>query len=159
MRHFLSAILTVCLALWLGGQATLVLLIVTLFIKDRPTAIHAGPLMFHVFERYQLLVAATAILTSLALLVMTRRKTFGVMLALFCVTAIGGVISVTTTTRRLEALWAQGLSEGPEFASLHVKSTWIYRTEMILLLIAACLLPAALRAINAPRTAPETVPA
>src|SRR5689334_22589040 len=103
-RYILLMFLTISLALWLGGQATLVLLIVTLFVKDRPTAVHAGPLMFHVFERYQLIVAAVAILSALSLLLITRRRTFLAMLIVFILTAVGGMISITTTTRQLEDL-------------------------------------------------------
>jgi hypothetical protein len=151
MRYVLSVLLTLAWALWFGGQATLVILIMTLFIKDRPIAVRAGPYLFHVFERYQLVLAGIAILCAIVLWIMTRRRVFSLMLGCFVLAGIGGLISTTMVTHRMEQLWRENQADSPEFASLHQKSRALYNTEFTLLLAAGCMLPGALR-VTSPRT-------
>ena len=145
MRYFLSTILLFAWGLWIGGQATLVLLIVTLFVHDRPTAIHAGPTIFPVFEKYQLILAAIAIVDCAILAVWTRRKMFISILVFFIFAAIGGIVSRTLITPRMVGLWKEQRSEGAEFAELHKRSQLVYNSEFILLLVGGSMIPAALR--------------
>jgi hypothetical protein len=154
----LSVLLTLTWALWFGGQATLVILIMTLFKSDRPTAVRAGPYMFHAFERYQLALAGIATACALALWIITRRRRLAIMLGCFVLATVGALISITTTTKQMERLWHEGRAESPEFASLHRRSRTLYNSEFALLLIAGCILPAAMR-ITSPRTASTSDPA
>jgi hypothetical protein len=144
MRYVLCLLLTLSWALWLGGQATLVLLIVTLFRTDRDTAVRAGPILFHAFERYQLFCAAVATVSAIALFIISRRKILLAMIAAFLLAATGGIISITAVTPRMEQIWRDGKSDSPNFQILHRYSSTLYRAEMLLLLAAGCALPAAL---------------
>jgi hypothetical protein len=144
MRYVLKLLLVLTWALWFGGQATLVILIVSLFRTDRDTAVRAGPVIFHVFERYQLVLAALAMVGAAGLFFFLRRRVLLVILACLCLAAIGGIISMTKITPAMEDLWRQGKSEGPEFHALHQRSSTVYRIEMILLLVTGALLPAAI---------------
>ncbi len=145
MRYFLSWLLLLAWGLWIGGQATLVLLIVTLFRQARPTAIQAGPHMFPAFERYQLILAAVAIVVSGVLAIVTRRKLFAILIALFIAAGAGGVVSRAFVTPKMVELWHVNQAESPEFKALHRRSEAIYNLEFVLLLLAGILLPATLR--------------
>jgi hypothetical protein len=155
MRYLLSWIVLISWGLWMGGQATLVLLIMSLFVRDRPVAIQAGPHLFHVFERYQLIVAGIAIVAALALWLVTRKKIFVPILACFILAAAGGVISMTSVTAKMEALWSSGESSSPAFYELHQKSRILYTSESALLLIASLMIPCA---ITTPRAARDQPP-
>lgn len=145
MRYFLSVLLTLLWALWIGGQATLVLLIMTLFFKDRATAVKAGPIMFPAFERYQLVLASVAIAVCALLAVFSQRKMFVGILVFFILAAAGGLISRTVVTPKMVGLWNENRSEGPEFNALHRKSQLLYNSEFVLLLVAGSMIPAATR--------------
>jgi hypothetical protein len=147
MRYVLSLLLVLTWALWFGGQVTLVILIVTLFSTDHDTAVRAGPIIFHVFERYQLVLAALAMLGAASLFFFLRRRILLVILGCLCVAAIGGIVSMTSITPAMEQLWREGKSQGPEFHALHKRSSMVYRIEMVLLLVSGLLLP---RAITSP---------
>lgn len=153
MRYFLSWLLLLAWGLWIGGQATLVLLIVTLFRQARPTAIQAGPHMFPAFERYQLILAGVAIVASALLAMVTRRKMFAVLIALFIAAGAGGIVSRISLTPKMVELWRVNRAESPEFKALHRQSEAIYNVEFVLLLLAGILLPAMLR--GAPRKESE----
>jgi hypothetical protein len=153
MRYGLSLLLLLAWGLWFGGQVTLVILIVTLFRSDRSTAVRAGPVLFHVFERYQLGVAVVAIAAAAGLMLVQRRRLLLGILACSVLAAVGGVVSVTTVTPKMEALWSEGRSEGPEFQQLHRQSSNLYRGELLLLLAVGCMLPAVLSQSRA--TTPE----
>ena len=148
MRYVFSLLLVFSWGLWLGGQVTLVILIVSLFRSDREAGMRAGPVVFHVFERYQLVLAALAIVSAAGLFLLVRRKVLLVILACFCLAAIGGIVSLTTVTPPMQQLWREGKSNGPEFHALHRRSSMLYRVEMLLLLASGVALPAALSGVR-----------
>ncbi len=143
MRYLLVTALTLAWALWFGGQFTLVILVITLFRCDHATAVRAGPVIFHVFERYQLILASVSILAAASLLLLLRRRLLLMILACLSLAGIGSIISVTTITPPMEQLWRQNRSDTPEFHQLHRRSSLLYRVEMVLLLAAGAMLPAA----------------
>ena len=61
MRRTLACAAIVVLGLWLGGLVTLVIFVASLFTHDHTLASSAAPWLFHVFERYQLGLAAVAL--------------------------------------------------------------------------------------------------
>src|SRR5687767_224949 len=71
MRHFLlnlsRLILTLTLALWLGGIAALTVFTLVLFFYYRETALAAGPLLFDVFDIYQRLLAILGVVAAMVL--------------------------------------------------------------------------------------------
>jgi hypothetical protein len=153
MRYFLSWLLLLAWGLWIGGQATLVLLIVTLFITSKALGAAAGPHVFPVFERYQLILAVVAIVVSTILAMLTRRKLLAVLIGCFIAAGIGGVVSRTLVTPKMVELWRVDRAQSPEFNALHRQSEIIYDAEFLLLLLAGILLPATLR--GALQRAPE----
>src|SRR5689334_17373126 len=72
MRTLFSILVTLAWALWLGGLVTLFLTVVTLFRFDRTIAIQTAPQVFLMWERYQLALAACALVTSFALRLLTK---------------------------------------------------------------------------------------
>ena len=59
------------LALWLGGMTALLAFVISLFKADRPTALTAAPVLFHVFGDAQLVLSLLAIVAA-ALLKLPR---------------------------------------------------------------------------------------
>ena len=62
----LPYLIALVVSLWLGGLVSLFVFVATLFPFDRPTALVAAPRMFHVFERYQLILAGISIALTIA---------------------------------------------------------------------------------------------
>ncbi|HEV2292891.1 MAG TPA: hypothetical protein VGR35_03495 [Tepidisphaeraceae bacterium] len=153
MRYFASFVVTLAWALWLGGMVALVLFVQTLFARNRPIALEAAPMLFVSFERVQLVFAAAACVGTFCWWVLTRRRPVIVLFALFAIAGAVAALSTTLNTDRMEQLRAQGMRESPEFQALHRRSTSMYVANLLLLLAAGAILPAALK----PPTPPTRV--
>jgi hypothetical protein len=66
LRRLASSLVCIAWSLWFGGLAALFLFVAIIFSQDRPTALKAAPMMFLAFERYQLILAAAALLVVVA---------------------------------------------------------------------------------------------
>ena len=66
MRYGLALLVMLAWGLWFGGLITLFLMVSHLFSADRATAVVAAPRMFLAFERYQIIVAAVALVATVA---------------------------------------------------------------------------------------------
>jgi hypothetical protein len=62
MNRLLTYLVNLTLGLWLGGLVTLILFVSSLFVKARAIAPDAAPVLFSVFERYQMGLAAVSLL-------------------------------------------------------------------------------------------------
>jgi hypothetical protein len=120
-------------ALWFGGLITLFVCVVTLFHFDRAIAVQAAPQLFHVFERYQLILAAAAIVSAL----LWKRKALA---GLFCIAAVGALTSPLVTTPKIMELQRLGLTHTGQFARLHGESMLIYMADAALLLVGGLIL-------------------
>lgn len=178
MQRLLAAVVTVAWALWFGGVVMLLLAVSSIFqtfdtgptvealapfgVSSDPAVVaQHSPLrrvlagaaasgVFHRFERYQLIVAAIALLAAFGwrLASPSRLKT-----ALFALLALATLAAVATTaaiTPRVEAIRVEALGRGQdvkqsprsaEFAKLHGLSMAVYSAEALTLLLAGLVLP------------------
>jgi hypothetical protein len=132
-------------ALWLGGLMALFMFVQTLFAKSRPLAAEAAPVLFNVFERYQLVLAAIAILATIGWRILSRQWLIWIILGLLTLAMIGAIAGPLAITGPMEALRAQGLSGTADFRRLHGYSMIVYVGQTILLTGVAVILPMAIR--------------
>jgi hypothetical protein len=135
MRYGLSLLVMLAWGLWFGGLMTLFVMVSHLFSVDRPTAVIAAPRLFLAFERYQLIVAAVALVTTVAWRLIEPRAVLTTLFIFFAVAAVGAIINASVITPRLEALRLAGQSSGPAFRALHGRSMVLFMCEAIALLI------------------------
>jgi hypothetical protein len=143
MKRILSTIVLILWALWLGGLATLFMLVTRLFKEHNDLFHQTAPVIFHLFEQYQIVVAAAALLASFLWIIADRRPAKIVLFCLLAIAAAGSAISSAVITPKMETA---RLTYGPtskKFTSLHGKSMMIYSADMLLLVIAGCILPTA----------------
>ena len=145
MRSVWAILTTLAWGLWFGGMGTLFLLVSYLFVADRATAVVAAPRMFFAFERYQLGVAAVAILSAALWRLGAKRAVVTAIFVLFALTAVGTIVSATAIRPQMERLRLAGVSSGEEFQRLHKSSERLYSAQAVLLLIAGLVLPTALK--------------
>jgi hypothetical protein len=144
MRYFLSVLVSLAWALWFGGLIMIFLVVTQVshtFATRRDLFGEAGSGIFMMFERYQLVVGAVALLSAFALRLM-RASTIAT--ALFCVlalAAVGGVLSPLSITPKIEAMRVAGTTDTPAFKKMHGMSMIVYSADAVVLLIAGMLLP------------------
>ena len=141
MIRFIARALIIAWALWFGGIVMLFLCAQALFIRfsDRQIAGAAASSLFLVFERYQLILAAIAIVAAVIWrwLAPSRRKT--AFFILLSVAAVAAVASAGIVTPRLEAMRLAGTTKQPAFAHLHGLSMILLTAEALVLLVAGLL--------------------
>src|SRR5215218_4323438 len=96
MRYLASVLLVISSGLWLGGLIALAMFAPAVFKAldpDRTTAGVATSAMFVVFARYQLVLAAAALLAAFLAYVVERRGVFMVLFALFALGAVGAAVN------------------------------------------------------------------
>jgi len=138
-----------------------------MFRESRPVAVDAAPMLFHAFERYQLLLAAFGLVCLVLWRVLAPSRAIMVAFTFMALAAVAAVLSTTLVTPRMEALRRQGQSGSPEFRQLHGRSMMFYTSEAALLLMAGIALPSAVAAgtvkpppaAATPETAPDTAAA
>ena len=145
LRQICVTVTMLSAALWLGGLLALFLFVQTLFAKSRPLAAEAAPVLFNVFERYQLVLAAIAVLAAIGWRMLSRQWLILIILGLLTLATIGAIAGPLAITSQMEALRAQGLSGTADFRRLHGYSMIVYVGQTILLASAAVLLPMAIR--------------
>src|SRR3954465_10483885 len=131
--------------LWLGGLITLFLCVITLFHHNRAAAIDAAPQLFVNFERYQLILAAVGLTTTVIWRVVSKNLVVNWIFLLLCLASLGAIASPLYFSKQLEALRQEGKTSSPRFEALHKQSEWVYTGEATLLLVAGVALFAALR--------------
>jgi len=100
------------------------------------------------FERYQLVLAAVALTSSVVWRVLSKNLLVNWLFLLLCLSSLGAISSPFYFSKQLEVLRQEGKTKSPQFDALHKKSTWVYETEATLLLIGAVPLFMALRRGN-----------
>jgi hypothetical protein len=140
MQRALPYLIGLCVALWLGGLVALFMFVSTLFRADHGVAVNVAPFMFYIFERYQLMLASTAIASAIVWRVYRRTRPRQMLLACLLVAALLGLAQYGLVSPRMNALHASG--ESPEqFRRLHGYSMLIYvGTALMVLLSGAALL-------------------
>jgi hypothetical protein len=148
MRRFLSILVCITWALWLGGLVMLFIAVPTLFrtfANARPVAGNAAAGIFHAFERYQLVLAAISLLATFWWRVVSAKRAAALKTFSFTLLSLATVLSACSTlfiTPRIDAMRLAGLTFDPGFGRLHGLSMTLYFFESVLLLFAGLLLPA-----------------
>jgi hypothetical protein len=145
LRKIAASLVCIAWALWLGGLGALFLFVTDLFAKDRPTALKAAPQMFLVFERYQILLAAAALLGAVAWRILAGSIRVTVLFIMLAAATLPAALSPMLLTSRMELLRQQGRSSSPEFRELHGISMIVYTGQTLILLAAGLTLPWAMR--------------
>ncbi len=140
MCAIVRVLVSIVWALWFGGLVTLFIGVTTLFRNDRELAVQAAPQLFHVFEKYQLILAAIALLATFAWRLMVASKSVVWVFALLGVATLGAVFQTTMITPRIDALHAAGQTQTPEFKQKHGISMIVYTGEVGVLLAAGIVL-------------------
>lgn len=162
MQRLLAGLVVLAWGLSFGGIIALFLFVSTMFRESRPIAVDAAPMLFHVFEHYQLLLAAFALVCLVLWRVLVPARSIMIVFTFMALAAVMAVLSTTLVTPRMETLRRQGQSTSPEFRQLHGRSMLFYTAEAALLLLAGMTLPAAIgstwvKSLPAPKP-PETTP-
>lgn len=153
MRSFLDIIsrigLLLVLALWLGGMVALFVFIQALFEHDRATAQAAGPVLFHVFDVYQRILAGAGVV--LAILVAWRGAGWArwAVLLLTLVAAAGALVMAVHVMPETLRLTQLGQTDSARFKELHGQSMMIYTAEAGALLAGLMLLAVMRTGLNA----------
>jgi hypothetical protein len=158
MRYVFSTLAALAWALWFGGLMTLFVSVQSMFARDRAVAVDAAPMLFAAFERYQLLLAAIAIVSTFGWWLTVRSRRVIAVALLLALAVLGAVASSTLVTPRLERLRLAGESGSPAFLSLHGQSMMLYVGEAAALLVAGMILPAALRHAGPPPVPSPGIP-
>lgn len=137
MRNGFLYLLGLMVALWLGGLIALFIFVSILFKNDRATAVLAAPQMFHVFDRYQLVLAGLAIVCAIGWHVLSGARIKLVMLG-FLIAATGlAVVEMTYVAPRLNGSRAV---DAETFQRFHTISRWVYQGVAACVLVAGALL-------------------
>jgi len=163
MRYGVAMMTVIAWGLWFGGMGALFLFVSYLFVTDRKIAVLAAPRMFAVFETYQLIVAAAALVGAAAWrLLSPGRAAITFIFMMLALSAIGTIISALAIRPPLERLRIEGQTTSPQFERLHKLSERLYSAQAMALLVAGVVMPVALapprRARTAPATAEPTTP-
>jgi hypothetical protein len=146
MRTLLAILAAIAWALWLGGLVALVIFVVMLFHTDHPTALQTAPRMFVTFGRYQLILAAAALMLTCLWRLVVRSSWITAMFTLFAAGALGAVALSVRVVPRMEEIRLAGATDSAEYKRLHRTSSAIYMGELAALVIAGAILPGAIRA-------------
>lgn len=145
IRKILATVTLLAWALWLGGMIALFLFVQTMFAKNRPLAGDAAPMLFAAFERYQLILAAIAVVSSAGWRMASKQGLLRAVFLLLGLATVGAALGPILVTSRLEALRTRGLSGTAEFRKLHGYSMLVYVGDAAVLACAGLLLPLAIR--------------
>jgi hypothetical protein len=148
MRYFLSILVAVAWALWLGGLIAIFLVVTQLshtFVDRREIFGQAGSAVFMMFERYQLIIGAVALVSSFGLRLMSPSTIRTALFGLLAVAAAGALVSPMYITPKIEGLRQIGQTQSEEFKKLHGRSMMVYSGDALILLAAGVLLPGALK--------------
>ena len=125
MTRPLPHLVLVTLGLWLGGLVALILFVSTLFVKARGVAVDAAPVIFAAFEKYQLALAAVALLTLVLWRLAGRTRTKTLALAATLVATGLAVLQISVITPRINA---SRVTDRPAFDRYHGYASKNYTT-------------------------------
>ncbi|MBC7785563.1 MAG: DUF4149 domain-containing protein [Burkholderiales bacterium] len=159
MRRLVPYLIGLSLALWLGGLIALFLFVSFLFRQDRARAVQVAPILFHVIERYQLMLAAIALASTVVWRFYGCSRAKRVLL--LCLLAATGLAMAefAVISPRINTLRMQDQSDGVEFKRLHGYAMVLYTSTAVMTAVAGCAFIAAVRrdAMNYRRST-ESVP-
>jgi len=143
MRRVLPTLITLLWALWFGGVIMLFIAVTSVFatFHDRhDLAGQAAAHIFRVFNAYQLLLAAGALVATFVwYLVGPPRLKMG-LFTLFGLATFAACVITMYIAPQIELLQRQGDTHSQQFARLHGRSMIAYLIEAVVLLIAGVFL-------------------
>lgn len=147
MRRILSGLIVATWALWFGGLVTLFLAVAAIFkaLPERALAGQAAANVFHWFERYQLGLAALALIAALGWRLMKPAASRTLLFLLFALATVGAVTNTAVITPKIQAMRVQRETDTEQFKKLHGQSSMVYVGQTLVLALAGLALPAALR--------------
>jgi len=166
MRHPFAVVVNLAWAVWFGGMVMLFIALGSIFAPpvNREVAGDFAARLFPNFERLQLICAAVCLVGSAGWWLASRSRVKMVLFTLFALATLAGVVETTSITPRIETMRVEGRRGTPEFDRMHHLSSKVYMSGAAVLLVAALLLPGAIRsdAVSGPpvpRTSERTAPA
>jgi hypothetical protein len=150
MSRVIATLICLAWSLWFGGAVTVFVTAQSLFATfapDRATAGKAAAGVFRTWERYQLILAAVALVLTVAWRVLPgAAKLKTAVFAFFAAATLVGVFSTMRVTPRIEALRREGRTMlDPQFRRRHGTSNALYIAGAAALLGAGILLPITIR--------------
>ena len=142
MRRLFGILTMLVWGLWFGGLVTLFIAITTLFSAlDRHTAGVGAARIFRVFNRYQLAVAAGALIAAFFWRVVGPPRFKELLFTFFGIATAGACAIAIWIAPKIAALQAQGLTESAQFGKVHGLSMVVYLIEVVALLLVGILIP------------------
>ena len=144
MKWIAVTLSVVAWGLWFGALFALFLFVTTLFHNNREIAVQAAPQLFVAFQKYHLILAAIALVATVAWRIVSRSK---LVLAIFLFLGVAACCGVAVTiwiVGPMEALRQAGMSGSEEFKRLHGRSMMLYTAQAVMLLISGMVLPFAI---------------
>ena len=142
MRRLFGIVVMLVWGLWFGGLVTLFLAVTSLFrALDRHTAGAGAARIFRLFNRYQLALAAAALIAAFCWRVVGPRRFKELLFTFFGLATAGACAIAIWIAPKIAELQAQGLTESPQFGKVHGLSMVVYLAEVVALLLAGILIP------------------
>ena len=140
MQSVLRILNRIVWSLWFGGIIALFIFVQTLFARlPRETFITAAPHLFFAFERYQLALAAIALIVT-GVEWLTQVKGARILFVLLTAATLLAVVETAVITPHIERLRMSAQISTPEFRRWHGISMGGYLIEAIVLLWAGFVL-------------------
>jgi hypothetical protein len=140
IAKFLAGVLCIAWGLWAGGMAALFLFVMRLFAVDRDLALKTAPLLFIVFERYQIVLAALTILAAAGVRFSRPSRAASALFLTLAIPVMGAGFGVLLVDKMI-GMWLDGQSSGPQFMRLHGMSMLLFTAQEVILLVAGLMLP------------------
>ena len=151
MARALAILVSWIWGLWFGGIVLLFVAVQSLFntFQDRRDVFAEGAAgIFRWFNRYQVALAAAALLATFAWRLVGPPRLKAALFTLFAIATVAACAAGAWIAPKIQSLHAQGLDQSPQFKQVHGLSMAVYLVEAIALLVAGVVLLAA--AMSAP---------
>jgi hypothetical protein len=158
MRQAVSIAVTVLWGLWFGATVALFVFVASLFAFDRQLppsqqgiAAEAAPQLFITYARYQLLIAAAALIGVFVWRLIRPCRAVTWLFALLGGATVAGAAFSIHLLPTAERLRAEGAAQTPEFRRLHGQSMAVLGAQTALLLLAGAVIPLAVVSVDRTR--------
>jgi hypothetical protein len=138
MQRTLYTLLSIIWSLWFGGLVLLFMVVQSLFTtfaEQREIAGQGAQKIFHLFDKYQLALAALALLLTFIWRLISPRTGKTTLFTGFTLATIGAVAIAIFISPKIVALQMQGLTHTAQFRKMHGLSMAIYLAETIVLFL------------------------
>jgi hypothetical protein len=160
MQRLSTILVVLSWGLWVGGLAALFIFVLTLFhgtapaTEDLPVtaqmaakrdiAVQAAPQLFLAYQKYHLILAAIALVATVAWRIVSPSKLVLVNFILLAVAACCGVAVAIWIMGPMQTLREHGLSGSDQFKRLHGQSMMLFTAQAAMLLVSGIVLPLAI---------------